>query len=293
VSTSFKTAKPNVNVILSPFAFRLRTALREAKGLGMMGCALALALATAALGAAQSATQNVPPAPPALPSRISPQAQKLLDTAIQALGGQPFLHYQSINTTGHVFAISEGETAGFFPFKSTYVPPDKRRFAYGKGKPVILINNGNQGWEIDRLGRTHQNPEQKRGWEIANRYSLDNLFRFRIREPGVLILASGVDFVDNQSVDVLDIIDAQNVKVKVYLRRSTHLPVRITYRVQNPNNQEWEDYADDYSDYQTFQGISTPMHITRFLDEERIGDLFRRTVSYNQAVPANYFDRPQ
>ncbi len=246
-------------------------------------------------GKAFGAPQNVPSAPaaPALPSRITPQAQKLIDTTVQALGGQSFLQYKSITSAGQVFAISQGQTAGSFPFKSTYVPPDKRRFSYGKGKPVILINNGSQAWELDRLGRTHQNPEQKWGWKIANHYSLDNLFRYRIRESGVLILSGGVDFVDNQPVEVLDIIDNQNVKVKVYLRRSTHLPVRITYRVLNPNNHEWEDYADDYSDYQTFQGITTPMHITRFRDDERIGDLFRRTVTYNQPVPANYFARPE
>jgi len=264
----------------------------QSKGLRMGGGVLAAALVfAAAASAAQQKAQTAPP--PVLPSRIAPQAQKLLDTVIQALGGEAFLHYQSIATTGHVFSISQGQTAGYFPFKSTEMPPDKRRFSYGKGKPVILINNGDQGWEMDNLGRTHQNPEQKRGWEIANRYSLDNLFRYRIHEPGVLILASGVDFVDNQPVEVVDIIDAQNVKVKLYLRRSTHLPVRITYRVQNPNNREWEDYADDYSDYQSFQGITTPMHVIRYLDDERIGELFRRTVSYNQAVPANYFDRPQ
>ena len=291
-STSFKTAKAQVNVNLRAFAFRLRTALSEAKGLLLI---LILALAAADLGAQQQAPPGQPAqtAAPALASRISPEAQKILDAAIQALGGQPFLHYQSITTTGHVFAISQGQTAGYFPFKSTFVPPDKRRFSYGKGKPVILINNGDQGWELDRLGRTHQNPEQMRGWQIANRYSLDNLLRYRIREPGVLILASGSDFVDNQPVAVVEIIDPRNVKVRLYLQRSTHLPVRITYHVQNPNTREWEDYADDYSDYQTFQGITTPTHISRYLDDERIGELFRRTVSYNQAVPANYFDRPE
>jgi hypothetical protein len=259
---------------------------------GTIGCflTLILALASPAFGGQQA--QPVP-APPALPSRISPQAQERLDTAIQALGGEAFLHFQSIITTGSVFSISQGQTAGYFPFKSTYVPPDKRHFAYGKGKPVLLINNGNQGWQLDRLGRTHQNPEQKRGWDVANRYNLDNLFRYRIHEPGVLILASGADFVDNQAVEVVDIIDARNVKIKLYLRRDTHLPVQIAYRVQNPNNREWEDYADDYSDYQTFQGITTPMHIARYLDGDRIGELFRRTVRYNDAVPPNYFDRPQ
>ncbi|MCL5006058.1 MAG: outer membrane lipoprotein-sorting protein [Acidobacteria bacterium] len=251
-------------------------------------CLLAVGLAgsNAAFGAQQKA-------PPALPSRITPQAQKLLNRTIQALGGAAFLHYKTVTTTGSVFAIAYGQAAGYAPFKSTFEPPDKRRFSYGKGKPVILINNGNQGWELDRLGRTHQNPDQMWGWKIANRYSLDNLLRYLITAPGVLILTHGVDFVDNQPVDVVDIIDAQNVHVRLYIHRSTYLPVRVTYRVRNPNTQDWEDYADDYSDYQMFQGINTPMHIARYLDGERIGELFRNSVRYNETIPSDYFARPQ
>lgn len=249
--------------------------------LALAGCFLAVSIA--AFGGQQNAT-------PPLPSRISPQAQQLLNRTIQALGGQAFLDYKTITTAGHVFAISYGQTAGYAPFKSTFEPPDKRRFSYGKGKPVVLINNGDQAWELDRLGRTHQNPRQVRSWEIANRYSLDNLLRYRIHEPGVLILTSGVDFVDNQPVDVVDIIDSQNIRIRVYIHRTAYLPVRITYRVQNPNNHEWEDYADDYSDYQKFQGIATPMHITRFLDGERIAELFRSSATYNRPVPSDYFE---
>jgi hypothetical protein len=253
--------------------------------LTLRGCFLAVCLGTslASFGAQQKA-------PPALPSRISPQAQKLLDRTVQALGGPAFLQFKTIATTGHVFAISYGQTAGYAPFKSTFEPPDKRRFSYGKGQPVILINNGDQAWELSRLGRTHQNPEQVRGWKIASRYSLDSLLRYRVQEVGVLILASGVDFVNNQPVDVIDVVDSHNIHVKLYVHRSTYLPVRIIYRVENPNTREWEDYADDYSDYQTFQGITTPMHITRYLDGERIGELFRNSARYNETIPPNYFE---
>jgi hypothetical protein len=246
-------------------------------------CLLTLAGAVASYGGQQKAG-------PALPSRISPQAQALLDRTIQALGGAAFLNYTTISTTGHVFAFSYGQTAGYAPFKSVFEPPDKQRFSYGKGQPVILINNGDQAWELSRLGRLHQNPDEVRGWNVANRYRLDNLLRYRIHETGVLILVGSVDFVDNQNVDTIDIIDAQDVHVELYIHRTTYLPVRVAYRVQNPNTQDWEDYADDYSDYQTFQGINTPMHIGRYLDGERIGELFRASVRYNEALPPNVFE---
>lgn len=264
----------------------MATWARNGKRLGavtLLGvCYLILAGAVASFGAQQKAE-------PELPSRISPQAQALLNRTIQALGGPAFLNYTTLSTTGHVFAYLYGQRAGYTRFKSVFEPPNMQRFSYGKGRPVILINNGDQAWELSRLGRLHQNPKQKRDWEIANRYRLDNLLRYRIHETGVLILVGRVDFVGNQNVDTIDIIGAQDVHVHLYIHRTTYLPVRVAYRVQNPNNREWEDYTDNYSDYQTFQGIETAMHIGRYRDGERISEIFRSNVRYNETLPPNIF----
>jgi hypothetical protein len=248
---------------------------------------IGLAAATASWAAQQQ------PSPPALPSRISPRAQDLLNQAIQALGGQAFLTYMNVTTEGRVFGFSRGEMAGVEPFKSTYAPPDKRRFTYGKGKPVTLINNGDDAWEVDQYGLTHQLPEQVRQWKIANHYNLDNLFRTIIKAPGILVLDHGVDFVANQPVYVIEIVDADQTRIQLYLQKSTYLPLRVAYRIQNPTTQDWDDYVDDYGDYQRFDGIMTPMNITRTLNGERIGEVYRNKASYNATLPANYFEPPR
>jgi hypothetical protein len=228
-----------------------------------------------------------------LPSRISPKAQELLNHAIQALGGPAFLNFKNISTSGRVFGFSNGQMAGVEPYKSIDEPPDKRRFTYGKGKPVTLINNGDEAWELDQYGLIHQLPERVRQWKIANRYSLNNLLRLIIKENGVLILDHGVDFVANQPAYVIDIIDAQNVHIRLYLRKSNYLPLRVTYRVQNSTTQDWDDYIDDFGAYQAFDGVMTPMNIGRQLNGERIGQVYRNKASYNVSVPANYFQPPR
>jgi len=248
---------------------------------------VSFAAPAALLGAQQT---SPPSSPPPLPSRISPKAQELLNHAIQALGGPAFLNFKSVSTTGRVFAFSNGRMAGVEPFQSAYEPPAKRRFKYGKGKPVTLINNGDQAWELDRYGQTHQLPEQVRQWKIANRFGLDNLLRSLIKEAGVLILDHGVDFVANQPAYVIDINDAQNVHIRLYLRKSNYLPLRVTYRVQNSITRDWDDYIDDYSNYQRFDGVMTPMNISRSLNGDRIGQVYRNKASYNATLPANYFE---
>ena len=227
--------------------------------------------------------------PTTLPPRIDSKAQALLDRAIQALGGPAFLRVKTLTTRGRVFAIEDESTVGLAPFTSAVEYPDKRRFSYGKKKPVILINNGEHAWELDRYGLTTQPPVQAYRWKISNRYSLENLLRLRIHEPGILIQAGGVDFVDNVPTSGVELMEVQGTNVKIDLNRQTFLPVRIRFRLRNPKTQEWEEFADVYGDYQNIQGVQTPMHITRYLDGQRVAETYRNAAQYDETYPADYF----
>jgi hypothetical protein len=208
---------------------------------------------------------------------------------IQGLGGPAFLKVKRLTTRGRIFSIRDEVTTGYAPFESAAEYPDKRRFSYGKNPPVILINNGDQAWELDRYGQTTQAAEPARRWRISNRYSLENLLRLRIHEPGILIQPGGVDFVDNVATQALDMVDAQGTQLKLDLNRQTLLPVRVTYRVQDPQTGDWTEFEDVYSDYKNIQGIMTPMHVARFLDEERVSEIFRSFAHYDDEYPSTYF----
>lgn len=247
----------------------------------------------ATLALAQEPVPNPTPASPAPRAAvISPKAQDILDRTIQALGGTAFLGFKRLSTKGRAFAFADGETAGLEPYESWVEFPDKRRFSYGKKEPVILVNNGDHGWELDPYGPTAQKRSQVIGWKLTVRYGLENLLRLRIHEPGMLIQDSGTDFIDNLSVRVLTLIDSSEVETKLCVNKVNYLPVRIQYRVRNPQNDDWDVYADVYSDYLPMQGIKTPMHITRFLNDERIGETFRNTAKYDENYPPSYFQAP-
>jgi len=248
---------------------------------------------------AVSAAQNpppageAPPAPTARPPVIDPKAQQLLDKAILWLGGPAFLQFKTMTSQGRTFSISNETTAGMAPFTSQVQYPDKRRFTYGTTKPVALINNGDGAWELDQYGVTHQLPEQVRRWQISNRYSLENLLRLRIHEPGVLVQLGGVDFVDNLPARIVEIIDARQVDVKLYLNSASSRPMRITYSAVNPATHEQDDFADVYTDYREIGGVQTPMHISRFINDERLSELFRSTARYGDTYPPETFEPVQ
>jgi hypothetical protein len=246
-----------------------------------------------------------PPASP-LPQRVDPQARQLIDRTIKNLGGPAFLNAKSLTTRGRMFFFQDGTTAGMEPFVSQVAYPDKSRTTISKAKkslsmdtgnityggetkPIILINNGADGWEIDQYGMIAQTDKQLKGWILSNRFNLMNLLRLKINEPGVLIQKGEVDFVDNVATQGINIIEAGGNTIRLDLDRRTNLPMRITYRVRNPIINDWDEYSDAYSDYKEIDGVMTPMHITRYLNDDRIGETFRNEAKYNQDYPEGTF----
>lgn len=267
-----------------------------------------LAAILLAAGSSRAGAQNTAPASPAasasppatapastLAARIEPKAQQILDRTIQALGGAAFLNFKTITTHGRLFSLGAGGE-GFVYFDNQTEFPDKRRLAYGlaakKAKPIIVINNGDLGWEIDRMGMVHLNSADVVQWKFVNRYSLENLLRLRIYEPGTLVQTAGVDFVSNRSVDILEIEDAQQTQIRLCLDKQTALPVEVWYRKWNATANDWDEYADDYADFRSFQGIMTAMHITRTLNGRRFSELYRGQVEYNETYPPKLFEDP-
>jgi len=228
-------------------------------------------------------------APVALPVVIDPKAQQFLDRCIQALGGDAFMNSKTLTTRGRIYSIQDEKTAGMAPFESWFQYPDKRRFSYGKDKPVILINDGDHGWHLDQFGQFEQSKEQIRNWQLVIRYTLENVLRLRIHEPGALVQDGGVDFVDNLPAHVLEAFDNQHTHLKIYLNTRTFLPIRISYRIRNPQTQDFDDYSDVYSDYLPYEGVQTAMHMARFLNDERASETFRTFVHYNDPYPPEYF----
>ena len=225
------------------------------------------------------------------PVRIEPKAQQILDRTIQALGGTAFLNAKTLTTHGTL----GGGSGGIVYFDSQVQFPDKRRLAYGvakKGKLIVVINNGELGWEIDRMGTVSLDSEDIRSWRFNNRYGLENLLRLRIHEPGTLAQTAGVDFVDNVTVNIVDIVDATQNQIKLYLSTQTGLPVRISYRKWDPLINDWDEYSDIFGNYGTYQGITIPKQISHMVNNRRVSEIFRDSAVFNETYPPGIFDDP-
>src|SRR5258708_34961674 len=84
---------------------------------------------------------------------------------------------------------------------------------------------------------------------------------FRSGEPGLIMDFRGADVVENQSVDIVDITDADNRVVTVYFGHVTHLPAKqVTYR-RDPQSKDRLEEVTRYSNYRDVAGVPWPYDI--------------------------------
>ncbi|MCZ6515090.1 MAG: hypothetical protein O6850_04415 [Acidobacteria bacterium] len=221
--------------------------------------------------------------------KVSPEAKALVEEVVRKLGGEKFTAIESIAYKGRYFSIGRGGTAGFVPFESQAVYPAKRRFSYGNKKPIILINDGERGWRLDRLGRARQSADQIRAWRLRGRYNLYHLLGKVVNEPDILMIQAGSDFIDNVAVRVVEIMDTQQVQVKLYVDKERLLPVRISYRFRHAETKRWVEVAQTYGNFQMRGGVMTPLQEARWTNGRRTAEVFDDRILYNAPVKETAF----
>src|SRR6202451_3050291 len=136
-----------------------------------------------ALAKAQTGPTPAPPAHASSPSAINlndsdnaRKARAVLDQTIESLGGQPYLDYENKSETGRYYPLYHGRTNSTgIPYNYYIEYPDKDRFEVialkdihvipgqidiggvkSGHKDLILIHNGDQGYEISYKGTAAQ-----------------------------------------------------------------------------------------------------------------------------------------
>src|SRR5881275_1155963 len=103
-----------------------------------------------AVGSTQSPPQATPSSPP---DANAVKARQLLNQMVQALGGQAYLSYQTIEQEGRLYGFSHGRPVGVgAPFWRFWRWPDKERIELTKQRDIIQIWDCDKGWEVTFRG---------------------------------------------------------------------------------------------------------------------------------------------
>jgi hypothetical protein len=255
---------------------------------------LTAALALSAL--AQTPPANPAPAQPTAQRAPIPEtpnsrkAREVLDRMIQALGGDAYLTFQDMEQVGRTYRFYRGVPVGtgarYWRF---WKWPDKDRIELTKQRDVIYVRNGDTGWEITYKGTRLEDPHDLAEYLRIRHYSLEQVIRRWLCEPGVALFYEGGGIIEQKPVEKVTIMNAQNEAATLHIHANSFLPVKKIYSLRDPKTREINEEAEVYDNWRPLQGIQTAHSYTRFYNGEMAGQRFIESVKYNVGLPDSMF----
>ena len=213
-----------------------------------------------------------------------------IDQMITALGGPAFLDVKDIHTTGRFFAFTRGDLSSSDIFSDYIKFPDMERTEFGTvSKRSVQINRGKEGWKI--VGKREPEPMAvAEGEDFIKGFktSLDYVLRFILKERQTTIQNVGGEIIDFKRVDVVEVRDPEKNRITFYIDRDTHLPVKMQVR----RTDESKIHEEQYSNWHKFQGVMTPMYVSRLTDGVKNMEIHLDTAAYNSGLSDNLFTPP-
>ena len=227
-----------------------------------------------------------------MPAESAAKARQLIDAAIAARGGSAYLGVRDVTCEGRVAQIGRGEElTGFARFIDYTKLPDKSRTEFFKKRNIISVNNGNQGWELDRGGVVDATPDAVQHFLESLKKDIDQLFRLRLKEEGMSFRYAGTGIVDLKQVDWVEVVDSGRRTTRIAFDPATHLPLRAEYITRDPVTRQRSVEVEYFANFHVMQGVLTPMQSTRERDGARVMQLFLDSCKYNTGLDDALFTR--
>ena len=258
-----------------------------------------LLLSTLALGQAskppESSAPSVAPAGQAAANVPADQenagkAKRLLEQAIQALGGRAYLDGQDMTQQGRTYSFHHGQpnSAGIL-FWRFYKFPDKERVELTKQRDVAYVINADKGYEITYKGTTSQDPKVLADSLRRRAHSLEWVLRKWLNDPSVAFFYDGPAVAAEKPAEQVTIM-RQDDSVTLYLDAGTHLPLKKSFSWRDPMDKLRNTEDEVYDNYRPVSGIQTPFSITRFLNGDMSNQRFLNSVSFNTGLSDSLFE---
>jgi len=217
------------------------------------------------------------------------RSTKALDEMIDALGGQGFLDAEDIHTSGRVYAFTRGDLSGLDTYADYIKFPDMERTEFGGPKfKTITINRGKQGMKVEgKKDPVEQTPGEVEEFQKGFKTSLDYVLRFVIDDKKTTIQSVGTEMIDFKRTDVIELRDPDKNRIRFYIDRETHLPVKMQVR----RNDDPKLREEQYSNWHKFQGINTPLFVSRFTDGVKKMEIRAENAVYNSGLADTLFTK--
>ena len=229
------------------------------------------------------------------------KGRKVVDEALEALGGERFRAMQDRVEAGRAYSFYRERLSGLSVAKvytryltpAPGVPSVRERQSFGKDEDSAVLFTERDAWEVTFRGaRPLPDPVRDRYRDSTLRNILYILHQ-RLAEPGLIFESKGSEVLDNQPVEIVDITDSDNRSVTVYFHKSTKMPVRQVFFRRDPLTKERIEEVSLFAKYRDVGGgVQWPFNILRQRNGEKIYEIFSESVTINQGLTDALFTLP-
>jgi hypothetical protein len=228
------------------------------------------------------------------------RGKKLVDEMIAALGGEAFLSMQDRVEDGRAYSFYRDRMTGLSRAKiyTRYLNGPSRegevaqreRQAFGKDEDYLFLFLEGKGYQVTFRGAKPLPTDRWERYFESTRRNIFYILRQRLREPGLIFEHRGSSVWQNTPVEMLDITDADNDVVTVYLQRTTKLPIRQTWVRRDAKTKVRDEYTTVFSKYRDVgSGIQWPYNILSERNGDKVFEIFSDTVAVNQKLDDSLF----
>ncbi len=219
------------------------------------------------------------------------KAKSYLLKAIHALGGQAYLGIHDIAETGRGYSFHHGTaTSNGILFWRFVEYPDKERIELTEQRDVSELYVGDTGTEITYKGPHAIKKEDLDGYLRRRKFSLSTILRKWVNDPKVALFYEGYASAAEHTAYQIELINAQNESVKLFLDSETYLPVEKSFWWRDPVDRQKNVEEEIYDDYRPVQNVMTPFNFTRLFNGDMAAQRFLNTVAYNKGLDEAMFD---
>jgi len=219
------------------------------------------------------------------------QARGVLDAMVQALGGDAWLKMKNQMRHGHIAAFYQGKpSGGTTDYWEYHAWPDHDRTEFTKHRDVVQFYIGRTGTEVTYKGKAPLPQDQVDDFLRRRDHSIETVVKLWLNDPKTILVYEGQRLAERHLADQVTLISASNEAVTILTDVQTHLPLRRTFEWRDPVYKDKNLDAEEYDDYHTFDGFPTAFTITRFKNDDMTRQYFLDRVTYNQALPADFWN---
>ena len=235
------------------------------------------------------------------------RGKRLVNEAVQALGGEAFLNMRDRVESGRVYSFyrSQISSLSLARIYTRYVSPaapgklgliERESFlseSPGRPETSALLFREDGGWNITFRGAEPLDEQRFQTFQETTGRDIFYILRCRLSEPGWEFDWKSTDVFDNRPVEIVEMADASNQTVTVTFDQDTKLPLRAVYRRRNVQFKDFDTDSTLFANYHDAgHGVQWPTNIRRERNGEKIFEMYSDSVEVDRNLADSLFSIP-